>query len=833
MSDRKRPDTSETKTIHFEPVVKSPDGVAAEAPAARPSQFPADTPAVLFGVLFPLAVIAIEWATGLCAQAFFDPLPTLAHAVLVGLVPLANLIALVHLRKNSTALPGWLPVLTGVSLAVSAFYALIFFPLMPLAVVAVLFYGLGLLPMGPVIAFMTTLRLKTRLAQRHGDAWRGRPVKAGIAIGLAALLLLDVPAAATRIGLTWAVSTNATERERGVALLRALGDQDLLLRLCYDTVGRPTGLLSFLVTFGSRQVFDGGQVHLANSVPEVREIFYRTYGIAFNTLPAPLQKGRWAQFGDFTFDPDHGGTEVGGRIKGLDLVSSRIDGSVNGDSAVGYLEWVLEFRNTSALAREARVGFALPPGAVVSRATLWINGVEQEAAYGGRGEVRKAYQEVAIRQARDPLLVTTKGAGRVLAQAFPVPSNGTIKFKIGITSPMTLTAANRAEMALPAIFERNFNFPDGVRHAVWIEGKSMLSASAGGLNAAAIAGGGFRLEGFVTDADLAKSRPIIVAERDARVITMAAQAAGNHGTVVQTIVNRTAVPTSALMIVVDGSRSMERHRTALRASLETIPEGRFVGLAIASEPALTIAPSAWTPDHARKIRAALDATSFRGGQDNAPVLAEAVKLLEGEPGGALLWIHGPQPVAFRASQALLDQISTRLTRFPNVALYPVEPGANEVLPDAPWAWGGIILPNSGSTHSDLEKYLSQTLSGKPSFAIKRTLATASHSAPLALGSSHIAKLWAADEVNAMMANAGEAARANATSIAADHRLVTPVSGAVVLETKAQYSEHNLQPVATATVPTVPEPHEWAMIIIVSCLVLWTLYRQQPTHRGVA
>ena len=95
-------------------------------------------------------------------------------------------------------------------------------------------------------------------------------------------------------------------------------------------------------------------------------------------------------------------------------------------------------RSSSAiLARsiaEARLQLALPPGGVVSRATLWVNGEEREAAYGGRGEVRAAYQRVAVQQRRDPLLVTTKGADRVLAQAFPVPRNGgTIKFKIGIT----------------------------------------------------------------------------------------------------------------------------------------------------------------------------------------------------------------------------------------------------------------------------------------------------------------------------------------------------------------------------------------------------------------
>ena len=178
------------------------------------------------------------------------------------------------------------------------------------------------------------------------------------------------------------------------------------------------------------------------------------------------RSGNWSRFADFQFDTDHGGTQVGGRLKGLDIVSSRIDGSISGDDAVAYLEWTVEFRNSGLIDREARLQLALPPGGVVSRATLWVNGEEREAAYGGRGEVRAAYQRVAVQQRRDPLLVTTKGADRVLAQAFPVPRNGgTIKFKLGITRRSKSTAPRKARLVLPAIVDRNFSFAPDVATA--------------------------------------------------------------------------------------------------------------------------------------------------------------------------------------------------------------------------------------------------------------------------------------------------------------------------------------------------------------------------------
>ena len=77
-------------------------------------------------------------------------------------------------------------------------------------------------------------------------------------------------------------------------------------------------------------------------------------------------------------------------LPGLSLASSRFDGSVDARAALAYVEWTFELRNEAPFAREARAELALPPGGVVSRATLWVNGEEREAAYSGRNEVRAA-----------------------------------------------------------------------------------------------------------------------------------------------------------------------------------------------------------------------------------------------------------------------------------------------------------------------------------------------------------------------------------------------------------------------------------------------------------
>ena len=160
-------------------------------------------------------------------------------------------------------------------------------------------------------------------------------------------------------------------------------------------------------------------------------------------------------------------------------------------------------------------------------------------------------------------------------------------------------------------------------------------------------------------------------------------------------------------------------------------------------------------------------------------------------------------------------------------LYSVEPGPNEVLPDAPWAWGARSLPQTISLEADLTIFLARSVSENQSQVIRRQQGSATES--IAAGSDHIALLWAHERVLELMRTGGN--RADAVTLASQYHLVTPVSGAVVLENKQQYDAARLTPVDQATgptVPTVPEPHEWALIIIACAALTWLMWRHSPS-----
>jgi hypothetical protein len=121
---------------------------------------------------------------------------------------------------------------------------------------------------------------------------------------------------------------------------------------------------------------------------------------------------------------------------------------------------------------------------VVSRLTLWINGEEREAAFGRRAQVRQAYEQVVKVQRRDPVLVTTVGPDLVQMQCFPVPANGTMKVRVGVTAPLQLGGARRGDVQLPHLVDRNFAVAGGNVHVVWVESRAPLHAATEGLHAA-------------------------------------------------------------------------------------------------------------------------------------------------------------------------------------------------------------------------------------------------------------------------------------------------------------------------------------------------------------
>ncbi|MCZ6675885.1 MAG: hypothetical protein O7E52_01420, partial [Candidatus Poribacteria bacterium] len=93
-------------------------------------------------------------------------------------------------------------------------------------------------------------------------------------------------------------------------------------------------------------------------------------------------------------------------------------------------------------------------------------------------------------------------------------------------------------------------------------------------------------------------------------------------------------------------------------------------------------------------------------------------------------------------------------------------------------------------------------------------------------SGHIARLWAKGEVLRILDREAKDNWGAAIELAATYQIITPVSGAVVLENAQQYEANVLTPVAPSSVPTIPEPEVWALLIVALLLILWFRFRHR-------
>jgi hypothetical protein len=128
------------------------------------------------------------------------------------------------------------------------------------------------------------------------------------------------------------------------------------------------------------------------------------------------------------------------------------------------------------------------------------------------------------------------------------------------------------------------------------------------------------------------------------------------------------------------------------------------------------------------------------------------------------------------------------------------------------------VPRTQSLTADLSLLFTSWLPGARVFQVNRE--TVTDPGTDARSSSHVVRLWAFEQVQQLIRRRHTAV---AVELAGLYQLVTPVSGAVVLETKQQFQQAGLNPVDASTVPSVPEPGTWLLLAV--ALVGFCLYRK--------
>ncbi|MDB4673300.1 VIT domain-containing protein [Verrucomicrobiales bacterium] len=782
---------------------------------------------IIFGIIAPLAVLVLEIFTGFCAGVFFDPLPSLWHVAVVALVPLAHWFVLRSLLgKGSRRSAQWAVFLQGVAVVVVVYYSLLFLPLLPIAFPAIIAWGAGFLPIGVIGCGWIAIRNCWLLKKSSREILpqvklRKRLLLCGVLVGVVTLAAMELPKALGQIGMRMAVSDSDDTKANGLSLLRTIQPEESIRRVCYLPARGWTG--------GKDTV--GWIFSLAARIDreQAREIYYRVTGDSFNTRPAPsggLSSWRSSStaFDDIVFetrdgiDDDLGGDNVGVRVAGLTLGESRLDAHIDPVSALAYQEWTMVFKNASNRAREARMQVLLPPLGVVSRLTLWVDGEEREAAFSTISRVKQAYQSIAVRERRDPVLVNVTGPDRIMVQCFPVPRNGEIKIRFGITAPLD-RGAHPGRLHLPSLIERNFSIGSGLKHSVWVQSPdplfSPLGRSGGGdLEAGDRSQRGHHLRRQLDHDDFQAYSTYVdcpTAAESAPLVTCPDPFLGS-GEDIQLIRERTStnrVPLSSFTIVLDGSSSLAPLRRQLVKALNSIPETLDIKVLLAKDDLIELG-------NAREAARQLGYHRFVGGFDNRPALATALDHAA-STGGAVVWIHGPHPVSLPGGEALAQFFDRTPNPVPLYAIGLVR-GPDRLLESLYRETAVHPGERFEDVAKDLPAFLQRLASGDHAVDYTYSESTGSDIPSGAVPVwDQLARYHGYEQVMDAFYRGGSAT--GTAELAATHQLVTPFSGAVVLETQAQFERFGLTPADAASVsaiPTIPEPSS-------AVLVFWAAF----------
>jgi hypothetical protein len=219
-----------------------------------------------------------------------------------------------------------------------------------------------------------------------------------------------------------------------------------------------------------------------------------------------------------------------------------------------------------------------------------------------------------------------------------------------------------------------------------------------------------------------------------------------------------------------------------------------------------------------------------------PALVAAWDVAAAEAGSVVLWIHGPQPVLLASPEPLRQRIERRRDG-PPIYTFAATGGENLVLAALGDVAGVHTVARLPAGGDDLEQFL-RTLDGSGARIVAERVRDTGTPAPASATqtSDHLARLWAHDRIAELTLGAAgkpptPPQRQEALALASRYHLVTPVSGAVVLEAKAQYDEAGLSPADGSQVPTVPEPGTWALILSLALALLLARRRMLGARRA--
>lgn len=495
----------------------------------------------------------------------------------------------------------------------------------------------------------------------------------GVILSLLAFTLSETRGWYIRIAERMAASSRPQERQNGLELLRKVSPEKELKMECADT--RATGLPGLFIPVKSSTQ---------------HQLFFALTGKPY----------RDDNSSDISSMPDDYLSRhvVGPHMDGLSLLRSSLTGVVNSDTLTSTVTWTYVFKNDSALASEARAEIALPRGAVITGMTEWSNGEATDASFAATGKAEGQYGNSVHVTHASPAMLTELGTGRVLMHCYPVNAGEELKIRATMVIPMKMDSIDSASLVLPRFVATNFDILG--EHSLRLHSEHPLKSGVKGLKSAKSPSGQEILSGTLEDEQLKGSEMLLRAARPASLAPVAvldplsvhlrkevkkevkpvenqqvvvmidaskgidnqlesvnrmlarrkaqeqrAQAAGKQkepkeSYIVETIQRVSAPSPKHLVVVIDGSQAVKENIDEVKKGLDSLPSNVPASLIIASQEQSKLMDPVSLSEGLKTITS----VKYVGGQDNLQAVVKAAEIAGETAGGAVLWIHGPQPV---------------------------------------------------------------------------------------------------------------------------------------------------------------------------------------------
>ncbi|MBX3074391.1 hypothetical protein KF913_10715 [Candidatus Obscuribacterales bacterium] len=491
---------------------------------------------------------------------------------------------------------------------------------------------------------------------------------------------------------------------------------------------------------------------------------------------------------EFSALPDEmlGRNVIGDKVANLSMHRSLISGMLHPESLTSTIDWTFVFKNDGAEAREARAEIGLPKDAVISEMVLWINGVPKRATIASAERAKDAYQWV-VGGRRDPALVTDLGKGRVLVQCYPVAPHAEVRIKISMKSSMKLDKAGEAVASLPTLLKSNFEVEGD--HRVHLRSDRKLMLDLDNVRHVVANNGLHQVSGTLASAKRSRDSIDVRVHRDAKITPVAIKdPLDSRGYIVQQYVPTTSNKPDHLVVVVDGSSAIAAHKDEIVRQLSKIPHTIPTSLIVASEQ-YKDGMQFHEIDDAIK---AMKQVNFKGGQENLGAVIKGAELAGETEGGAVLWIHGPQPALDKELYIIAPYLVK--PKFYELSIEDSVTDVNEFFKNHQEIGPFTAVARNSSFEKDLGRFLRKWQADGVDYTLRyaRTF-----DKPAALESSiyvqdEISRLYVAQRVRELV-NKGN--RWDAANLAVSYQVVTPVTSAVVLENSSDYARFGLHEAA--------------------------------------